>query len=130
MSLRLRWLATSLPKIVADWTSLSTAASIMAGSANTHVIEWAGGPVTANRNGSAEPQRGRGWTTSVWTLLRDRAAVHMTAGGVPMTQIAQMIGHKDSRTAESERARFSLDHLKAVTDVLKFGKFKTVRQVL
>lgn len=91
---------------------------------STHVIEWAGGPVKSIRNGFTRTAVRAGLEDIGLHTLRHTAAVHMAAGGVPMTQIAQMLGHNDSRITERVYARFSPDHLRAAADVLDFGKVK------
>jgi len=97
------------------------------GAMSTHVIEWAGGPVKSIRNGFTRTAARAGLGDISLHTLRHTAAVHMAASGVPMTQIAQMLGHNDSRITERVYARFSPDHLRAAADVLDFGRFKGVR---
>ena len=46
-------------------------------------------------------------------VLRHTAAVWMAEDGVPMEQVAQYLGHNDSRTTERVYARFSPDFLRA-----------------
>jgi len=52
-------------------------------------------------------------------VLRHTAAVWMAEGGVPMAQIAQFLGHNDSRTTESVYARFSPNLLQHAATALE-----------
>jgi integrase len=74
------------------------------------VIEWAGGKVTSVKKGVAAAAR-RARVTCTPHVLRHTAACWMAEAGVPMTEIAQYLGHEDSRTTERVYARFSPDHL-------------------
>ena len=51
-------------------------------------------------------------------VLRHTAAVWMAEDGVPIQQIAQYLGHNDSRTTERVYARFSPDYLREVAKAL------------
>lgn len=81
------------------------------GALTGHVIEWAGGPVAsvkhAVRNAAARAGL-RGITPS---CLRRSGARWMAETGVPMTEIAQYLGHSDSEITEREYARFSPEYL-------------------
>lgn len=72
-----------------------------------HVIEYAGQPVGSIKKGvaAAAKRAGLPWVTP--HVLRHTAAVWMAEAGVPMTQIAQYLGHRDSRTTERVYARYS-----------------------
>ena len=51
-------------------------------------------------------------------MLRHSAAVWMAEAGVPMTEIAQFLGHTDSRITERTYARFSPEFLARAADAL------------
>ncbi len=54
-------------------------------------------------------------------VLRHTAAVWMAEGRVPMDEIAQYLGHDDSRTTSKIYARFSPDYLRKAANVLDLG---------
>lgn len=51
-------------------------------------------------------------------MLRHSAAVWMAEQGVPMTQIAQFLGHTDSRITERVYARFAPEFLSTASEAL------------
>lgn len=50
--------------------------------------------------------------------LRHTGAVWAAERGIPMSQLAQYMGHDDSRTTEKHYARYSPDYLRGVADAL------------
>ena len=50
--------------------------------------------------------------------LRHTGAVWAAEAGVSMAELAQFLGHDDSRTTEKHYARFSPDHLRAVANAI------------
>lgn len=81
------------------------------GALTTHVIEWGGRPVASVKRAFAEACRAAGLDGVSPHVLRHTAAVWMAEKRVPMPEIAQMLGHLDSRTTERVYARFSPDYL-------------------
>ncbi|WP_162409654.1 tyrosine-type recombinase/integrase [Acuticoccus sediminis] len=84
------------------------------------VIEYAGRRVTTVKRGfNAAVVRSKvaGVTPHV---LRHTAAVWMAEAGVPMAEIAQFLGHEDSRITERVYARFSPYHLRKAASSLEF----------
>jgi integrase len=57
--------------------------------------------------------------------LRHTGAVWAAEAGLSMAQIAQFMGHDDSRTTERHYARFSPDYLRGVADALQRGSDPT-----
>lgn len=87
-----------------------------------YVVEWAGGPVKSIRKGLDRLFRNAGLTDVSAHVLRHSAAVHMAAGGIQMSQIAQYLGHSSTAVTERTYARFAPDHLRAAADILDFGR--------
>jgi integrase len=101
-------------------TERSRAELLEAAKARTcdHVIEFAGSKVARiakafRRNAGAA---GLQWCTP--HVLRHTAAVWMAEAGVPMSQIAQVLGHTDSRSTERVYARYSPDYLRVAVSAL------------
>ncbi|MEZ5846519.1 MAG: site-specific integrase [Geminicoccaceae bacterium] len=85
-----------------------------------YVIEVAGKPIRSIRTGfDAACARAnlRGVTPHV---LRHTAAVWMAEGGTPMSEIAQYLGHSDSRITERVYARYSPDHLRRAAAAIRW----------
>lgn len=92
-----------------------------------HVIEWAGKPVTSLRTGFSAAAKSAGLSDVTPHVLRHTAAVWMAEGGRSMAEIAQFLGHRNSRMTESVYARFSPDYLRAAADILDFVQPRQVR---
>lgn len=75
-----------------------------------YVIEWGGKRVLSVKKGIAAAAR-RAGVKCTPHVLRHTAAVWMAESRVPMAEIAQYLGHEDSRTTERVYARYSPDHL-------------------
>lgn len=85
-----------------------------------YVVEWAGGRVGSIKKGFASAARKAGLKGVTPHVLRHTAAVHMAEAGHSMAEIAQMLGHSDSRTTEQIYARFSPHHLRRAASALEF----------
>lgn len=83
-----------------------------------HVIEYGGRRVASVKKGIAAAARRAGIKASP-QVLRHTAAVWMAESRVPMSEIAQYLGHDDSRITERIYARFSPDHLRAAAKALE-----------
>lgn len=92
-----------------------------------HVVEWAGGRVASIRTGFNALVARSGLAEVTPHVLRHTAAVHMAEAGVPMSKIAQYLGHSSTAVTERVYARFAPDHLRDAADVLDFGKLKVVK---
>jgi integrase len=76
-----------------------------------YVIEYAGHQVGSVKKGlkAAGKRSGKPWISP--HVFRHSAAVAMAEDGVSMSEIAQFLGHSDSRLTERVYARFSPDYL-------------------
>jgi integrase len=84
-----------------------------------YVVEWAGGRVREVKTGliRAGQRCGMEWVTA--HVFRDSAATWMAESGVAMAEIAQFLGHKDSRVTERVYARFSPTYLRGAASALE-----------
>jgi integrase len=92
-----------------------------------HVIEYGGDPVKSIKRGFAAACKAAGLAGVSPHGLRHTAAVHMAAGGVPMSQVAQYLGHSNTSVTEKTYARYAPDHLRAAGEILDFGKPRRVK---
>lgn len=92
-----------------------------------HVVEYAGGPVQSITRGFASAVAAAGLTGVSPHTLRHTAAVHMAAGGVPMSRISQYLGHSSTAQTERTYARYAPEHLADAAAVLDFGKLRPVQ---
>lgn len=77
-----------------------------------HVIEYGGGPVTKIRKALARVATECGLTWATPHTFRHSAAVWMAEDGVPMPEIASVLGHTDSRVTERVYAVHSPTYLR------------------
>lgn len=83
-----------------------------------HVIEFAGKRVVDIRTGFAAAVERAGLVDVTPHVLRHSAAVALAEAGVPMAEIAAVLGHSDSRITESVYARFSPGYLRGAISAL------------
>ena len=84
-----------------------------------HVIEWAGEPVKSIKRGFRQAVIRAGLDKSVTPhVLRHTAASWMAEAGVPMSEIAAVLGHRDSRTTERVYAKMSPEYLQKAVRAL------------
>jgi len=85
-----------------------------------YVIEWGGRRVRSVKKalGTVGKACGLPWVTA--HVFRHSAACAMAERGVPMAEIAQFLGHSDSRVTERVYARFSPQYLKNAAEALDF----------
>jgi integrase len=88
------------------------------GAVSPYVIEWGGERVLSVKKGIEGAARRAGVECSPH-VLRHTAAVLLAEAGVSMQQIAQYLGHRDSRTTERVYARFSPDFLRGAAAALE-----------
>lgn len=79
------------------------------------VIHRAGKPISSLKKAFQAASRRSGVHATPYTL-RHTAAVWAAENGVPMAQLAQFLGHVDSRTTERHYARYSPGHLRNVAN--------------
>ncbi|MEJ0012429.1 MAG: site-specific integrase [Bauldia sp.] len=96
------------------------------GARTPYVIEWAGQRVQKVRKGIATAATRANLADVTPHVFRHTAAVWMAENGVPMAEIAQYLGHSDSRVTERVYARFSPDYLRKAAGALEFGKVRAV----
>jgi integrase len=91
------------------------------GALSDYVVEWAGQKVNSIKKGfkAAGVTAGFPWVSP--HVLRHSAAVAMAEGGVSMSEIAQFLGHGDSRITECVYARFSPEHLQEAAKSLELS---------
>jgi len=92
-----------------------------------HVVEWAGGPVRSIKRGFASAVRAADLKDVTPHVLRHTAAVHMAAAGVPMSKIAQYLGHTSTEVTERTYARYAPDHMRDAAEVLDFATHHAVK---
>ena len=90
------------------------------GATTPFVIEWAGQRVRSVKKGlaTAGERAGVPWVTA--HVFRHSAACILAEAGVPMAEIAQLLGHKDSRMVETVYAKFSPAYLRKASATLEF----------
>lgn len=90
------------------------------GALSDYVIEWAGDRVKSIKRAFNATVARAGLEDVTAHTLRHTAAVHMAEAGVSMPEIAQYLGHEDSRITERVYARFSPEHLRKAASALEF----------
>ena len=78
------------------------------------------GPVKSIKKGFSAAAKAAGLSGVSPHVLRHTAAVHMVEAGRSMDEIAQFLGHSDTRITASVYARYSPEHLRAAADALEF----------
>lgn len=100
------------------YAALKSARSL---AASDYVVEWAGGPVKSLKRGIATAAREARLDFVTPHVCRHSAAVWMAEGGRSMSEIAQYLGHNDSKITERVYARFSPSHLREAASTLELG---------
>ncbi|MGH6689752.1 MAG: tyrosine-type recombinase/integrase [Gammaproteobacteria bacterium] len=77
-----------------------------------YVIEWGGRRLRSIRKGFSQACRRAQLREVSPHVLRHTAAVWMAEAGVPMSEIAQYLGHSDDRITQRVYSRFSPEHLR------------------
>lgn len=88
------------------------------GALSDYVIEWAGQKVTRIVKGFRAAAQRAGLPFVTPHVMRHSAAVWMAEAGVDFEEIAQYLGHSDSRITARVYARFSPTHLRKAASVL------------
>jgi integrase len=92
-----------------------------AGALSPYVIEWAGQRVASVKKGLAAAAKRAGLPHVSPHMLRHSAAVHMAESGVPMAEIAAVLGHSNTRVTEAVYAKFSPTYLRKAVSALEYG---------
>lgn len=82
------------------------------------VIEWAGRPVKSLKRGLKAAGAAIGRPEVSPHMLRHSAAVWLAEDGHSMEEIAQFLGHGDTKITTRVYARFSPTHLRSLADSL------------
>lgn len=90
-----------------------------AGALSDFVIEHAGKQIASIKTGFAAACKRSGIKAHPH-MLRHSAAVWQAEAGIPMTQIAQFLGHTDSRVTERVYARFAPSFLASAAAALEW----------
>jgi len=91
-----------------------------------YVIEYGGQRVGSVKKGLAAAGRRAGLGHVTPHMLRHSAAVWMAEAGVPMAEIAQVLGHRDATVTQKVYAVFSPHHLRSAVSVLEVGKVRGI----
>lgn len=89
------------------------------GAMSGYVIEWGGERVGSVKKGVREAARRAGLDGVSAHVLRHTAAVWMAEAGVPMSEIAQYLGHSNPRITFKVYARYSPDYLRKAASALE-----------
>lgn len=84
----------------------------------THVIEWAGKPVKSIKKATQRAAERAGIEGVTPYVLRHTSAVWMAEAGVPMSEIAQYLGHTSTGVTERTYARYSPQYLRRASDAI------------
>lgn len=91
-----------------------------------YVIEYAGERVGSVKKGLAAAGRRAGLGHVTPHMLRHSSAVWMAEAGVPMAEIAQVLGHRDATVTSRVYAVFSPHHLRSAVSALEVGKVRGI----
>jgi integrase len=94
--------------------------SAKGGSRCDSVISWGRKPVANVRKAVERAARKAGLAGVSPHVLRHTAAVWLAESGRPMSEIAQFLGHSDSRVTERVYARYSPTYLRQSASALEF----------
>lgn len=98
------------------------------GALTPHVIEWAGRRVHNIQRAFRRAVARAGLDDKVTpNTLRHTAAVWMAEAGVPMSEIAQYLGHTDTRITEKHYARYSPDYLRRAAAALEMPAVRKLK---
>ena len=86
---------------------------------SAYVVEWAGGPVRSIKRGLKAAGKAAGLPDVSPHIFRHSAAVWQAEAGVSMKEIADCLGHSDSRITERVYARWSPDRLRTAAAALE-----------
>jgi integrase len=93
-----------------------------------YVVEWAGKKVASVKRGLRVAAKRDGVGHVSPHMLRHSAAVHLAEAGVPMSEIAQYLGHSNTQVTEKVYARFSPDYLRNAASALEYDDLAEMRR--
>lgn len=128
INLRLPTSVTRKGRAVVPMSGMTRAALSTAAEAalSDYVIEYAMKPVKSIRTGFVAATRRAGLEGVTIHSLRHTAAVTMLRNGVPMSMIAQYLGHSNTSVTQRTYARFDPSSMQDAADVLDFMKVRKV----
>jgi integrase len=97
------------------------------GARTKYVLEWGGEPIKAVRTALGKAARRAGLTGVSPHVFRHSAARWMAEDGVPMREIAAVLGHADEQITARVYARFSPDYLRGAMASLEVGSIRRVK---
>lgn len=100
-----------------------------AGALTDFVIEYSGASVKSVRTGFSKAVKRAGLEDVTPHVLRHSAAVWMAEDGHSMSEIAQFLGHSDSRITEFVYAKYSPEYLKKAAKALDLPLTRKLRVV-
>jgi len=89
---------------------------------SAYVIEWAGGPVRSIKKGIKAAGKAAGIPEVSPHIFRHSAAVWQAEAGVSMKEIADFLGHTDSRITDRVYARWTPDRLRTAAAALELDE--------
>lgn len=107
-------------------TLLAVLREAKAGALSDYVVEWGGEQVKSIKKSISTAARVAGVKDVSPHVFRHTAAVWMAEAGVPMDEIAQYLGHGDSRITSRVYARFSPDYLRSAARALEMGIYEVL----
>ena len=107
-------------------TARAALVEVREGARTDHVIEWAGDRVRKIHGGIVTTAQRAGLQGVTPHVLRRTAAVWMAEQGTPISEVAQYLGHSDSRITERAYARFSPAYLRKASTALELGKMRVI----
>ncbi len=104
-------------------TLLAVLKEARTGAMTDYVVEWAGQPVKSLKKGIATAADKAGLDGISAHVFRHTAAVWMIEAGVPMEEVSQYLGHKNSAITSRVYARYSPTHLRKAAEALDMGLY-------
>jgi integrase len=83
-----------------------------------YVVEYDGAPVASLKTGTRAAARRAGLAGVTPHVLRHTAATWMVEAGIPIEQVAQMLGHRDPRVTWRIYAKHAPDYLREAVNAL------------
>jgi integrase len=85
-----------------------------------YVIEWAGSRVRSVKKALASASARAGLPPVTPHMFRHSAATIMVESGVPIAEVAALLGHSNTKMVESVYGKYSPDYLKKAASALEF----------
>jgi integrase len=90
------------------------------GATSPYVIEWAGQRVKSVKKGLATASARAGLPPVTPHMFRHTAASIMAESGVPFSEIAQLLGHSNTKMVETVYGKYSPSYLRKAASALEF----------